>query len=165
MPDVGMAQFQMDRQRRVLLACEKWWPLVGPNTLQNRSDCSGFVISVAGELGILLNGNANAIYYAIQLSPWTRLGVGDFAANLAAAAATNGSFVVGAWRNSAGGNGHVAVIVDTNHSSANVPFRSRAIAYWGTLGAEGKKYERHSLSWGDTKRPQVLYASRGINLM
>lgn len=164
MPDVGMAQYQMGRQRRIILACERWSPTTGPNGLPNRSDCSGFVKSVARDVGVLLNGDANEIFNAIQLAPWTRLGVGDSAAHLAAVAATNGKLVVGAWRNPSGDNGHVAVIVDTSYSSPTVPHRTRAIAYWGTLGAEGEKYAKHSLSWSQAKRPHVLYAARDIAL-
>ena len=164
MPDVGMAEHQMGRQRRIVLACEKWWPVTGPNGLPNRSDCSGFVKSVAQELGITLLGNANDIFNSIQSAPWSRLGIGDSAAHLAAVAATNGMFVIGAWRNSSGGNGHVAVIVDTNYSSPTVPYRDRAIAYWGTLGSDGEKYAMHTASWGAAKRPQVIYAAREITL-
>jgi cell wall-associated NlpC family hydrolase len=150
-PDVGMADYQMGRQRRIIMACEKQWPLMGPNNLINSADCSGFVQSVAKELGIALGGNANAMYTAIQSPPWSRLGVGDHAAHLAAVAATNGKFVIGAWKNPSGGNGHVAV---------TVPHRTRAIAYWGTLGSEGEKYAKHSESWNSTRRAQVLYSAR-----
>jgi len=157
-----MADFQMGRQRRVIMACEKYWPRIGPNNKLNSADCSGFVQSVANELGVELVGNANAIYSAILQSPWSRVGAGDAAAHLAAVAATNGKFVIGAWKNSSGGNGHVAVIVDTNYSSHTVPHRTRAIAYWGTLGSEGERYGKHSNSWGNTKRPQVVYAAHDI---
>jgi hypothetical protein len=163
MPDVGMAQFQMTRQRRIINACEKWWPLIGPSNLVNKSDCSGFVTSVAKELDVSLVGDANCIYTKIQGAGWSVLGFGDSAAHLAAVAATNGLFVVGAWRNPSGGRGHVAVIVDTNYSSPSVPYRTRALAYWGTLGAEGQKRSLHSESWGVTKRPQVLYAATNIS--
>jgi hypothetical protein len=164
MADVGMAEFQMGRQRRVLMACEKWWPLTGPNDKPNKSDCSGFVRSVATELGIALAGDANKIYDTIQRAPWSQLGTGDLAAHLAAVAATNGKFVVGAWRNpNPGGNGHVAIIVDTNYSASTVLHRTRAIAYWGTLGAEGRQYRKHSESWGASIRAQVLYAACDVS--
>ena len=164
MPDAGMASFQMSRQRRIILACEKWWPLLGPNNLPNRSDCSGFVRSVAKELGLPLTGQANDIYLQIQQAPWSVLGRGNAAAHLAAVAATNGKFVIGAWRNPSGGNGHVAVVVDTNYSSTTPPFHLRALAYWGTLGLEGKKRQVHSLSWGPDKQQEVLYAAVDIDV-
>jgi hypothetical protein len=127
--------------------------------LANKSDCSGFVSSVASELGVALRGTANEIYHAIQMPPWCVLGTGDHAAHLAAVAATNGKFVVGAWRAPSAGNGHVAVIVDTNYSSNTVPHRTRAIAYWGALGSEGEMHAPHSRSWNATKRPQVVYSA------
>ena len=165
MPDVGMADYQMSRQRKVISACEKWWPLTGPHRLVNKSDCSGFVSSVASELGVPggLTGSANEIFHKIQRSPWSVLGTGDHAAHLAAVAATNGKLVVGAWREPSGGNGHVAIIVDTNYASATVPFRTRALAYWGTLGSEGEKRSIHSNSWGASKRPQVVYSAIDIS--
>jgi hypothetical protein len=165
MPDVGMAVYQMSRQRKVIFACEKWWHRMGPNHLANKSDCSGFVSSVASELGVPggLTGSANDMYHKIQSSPWSVLGAGDHGAHLAAVAATNGKFVVGAWRNPSGGHGHVAVIVDTNYSSATVPHRTRALAYWGTLGSEGEKRSIHSNAWGASKRPHVIYSAMDIS--
>jgi hypothetical protein len=164
MPDVNMADYQMSRQRKVVAACEKWWSRMGPNQLVNKSDCSGFVSSVASELGIKLSGKANDMYYKIQQIPWSVLGRGDHAAHLAAMAAANGKFVVGAWRDPNGGDGHVGVIVDTNYATAKIPFRERAIAYWGRLHSEGKAYEVHSLSWAVQKRPQVVYSAIDISL-
>lgn len=169
MPDVGMAQFQMSRQRRVILACEKWWPVMGSNQLPNYADCSSFVKSVANELGVALTGNANAIYNLIQMPPWSRLGSGDSAAHLAAVAATNGMFVVGAWKNpDPNESGHVAIVVDTNYSSHSLG--RRAIAYWGQIGPKGhlaegrgKRYRVHSESWGTSKLPNVIYAACNIS--
>lgn len=160
MPDAGMAAYQMGRQHRVILACEKWWPLTGPHNLPNSSDCSGFVQSVARELRITLGGSANAIFRTIQSKPWSPLGFGDHAAELAAVAATNGLFVIGAWQNpNPHGNGHVGVIVDTNYSDAVAPHRAYARSFWGTLNSVGQQYGKHSESWGRDKRPHVLYAS------
>jgi cell wall-associated NlpC family hydrolase len=162
MPDVGMASHQMGRQRRIISACEKWWPLTGPNGVQNSADCSGFVRSVASDLGILLIGQANDIYQVIQLPPWSRLGTGEAAAELAGAAASNGKFVIGAWRETSGGHGHVAVIVDANSAAGTPAMRKRALAYWGALHGTGKKYAVHSQSWGKDKLPDVLYAARDL---
>jgi hypothetical protein len=171
MPDVGMAEFQMSRQRRVIMACEKWWPLTGQNQLPNKADCSSFVNMVAKELGVNLHGDANFIHGLVQSSPWSILGRGDDAATVAAVAATNGMFVVGAWENpNPGKHGHVAVIVDTNYSSPSPGLRKRAVAYWGQIGPEehqaeglGKKYTLHSESWGSGKRPLVIYACCSIS--
>lgn len=163
MPDVGQAEYQMGRQRRVIVACERLWPQIGVQGRLNKSDCSAFVIAVAREIGILMAGPyANDIYREVSSAPWQRVGVGNAAAQMAAVAATNGKFVVGAWRNPTGGHGHVAVIVDTSYSSPQIPFRSRAIAYWGTLGAIGERYQKHSDSWNSAKQAQVLYAVRDI---
>lgn len=164
MPDVGMAEFQLSRQRRVILACEKWWPVMGSNGHPNYADCSSFVKAVASELGVTLVGNANAICDLIRKPPWSPLGSGDHAAQLAATAATNGMFVVGAWKNpDPNENGHLAVIVDTNYSSRTPGFRNRAMAYWGQLGGRGQRRGKHSDSWGADKRPNVFYAARDIS--
>lgn len=74
MPDIGMADFQMTRQRRVIAACEKWRPLAGPHGKANFADCSGFVVSVARELEITLHGQANDITEEFFKRPciWTR---------------------------------------------------------------------------------------------
>ena len=163
MPDVGMADYQMSRQHRIIAACEKWWPLEGPNGKLNYSDCSGFVASVASELGVPLSGNANAMYAAIQKEGWSILGHGDSAAHLAAASARCGMFVVGAWKNANGANGHVSIIVDTNYSSKTPAYQKRAVAYWGHLDSVGQKYALHSQSWGANKRPHVLYSAHQIS--
>jgi len=184
MPDVDMAEFHMGRQRRVILACEKWWPLTGSNPLPNSADCSGFVKSVAREIGVTLTGDANMIYNAIQHSPWSRLESPDDAAQLAALAASNGMFVVGAWKNPDPRQyGQVAVIVDTNCSSRSPGFRkralasgrqigleSRAMAYWGRIGPEGHEAQgqdkgdpMHSESWSSAERPTVIYAACTIS--
>lgn len=163
MPDAGMAHYQTTRRHRVLLACEKCWPLTGPNALPNKADCSGFVVSVARELGITLSGDANEIFNALQRRPWSVIGIGESAAATAAVAATNGKFVVAAWRNPTGGSGHVAVIIDTNQSHKTVAFQGRARAYWGTLGAVGMKYAMHTDSFGTQKRPAVIYSAHDIS--
>lgn len=162
MPDAGMADFQLDRQHKIILACEKWWPLIGPNGLPNRADCSGFVKSVAQELGIILTGDANHIYQTIQKAPWSPLGFGDQAAHLAAIAATNGKFVLGASQGPSNGNGHAVIIVDTNYSSPTRGHRKRAIAYWGKLHSVGAQYTKHSDSWRETERARVFYAARDL---
>ena len=162
MPDVGQAEFQMGRQHRVIQACEKWWP-------HHRLDCNAFVRAVALELGITLNGDANHIHDTIGHAPWSSIGIGNAAASLAAVAATNGAFVVGAWKNPSG-HGHVAVIVDTNYSSHTAPHRNHAIAYWGQLpptqpaatGSGPREHASHTLSWGSSTQPHVLYASHAI---
>jgi cell wall-associated NlpC family hydrolase len=159
MPDVGMAEYQASRRHRILAACEKWWPLTGPHALPNKADCSGFVASVASELGVTLNGTANDIFLAVQHPPWSVIGTGEAAASNAAVAATNGYFVVAAWRAAGGGHGHVAVIVDTTQYHKTKAFQGRARAYWGTLGGEGKKYAMHTESFGTAKRPSVVYAA------
>ena len=157
MPDVGMTTFQVSRQQKIIAACEKCWPAYS-------SDCSGFVKAVAQELGVSLYGNANAIFDEIHNAPWQAIGSGDSSATCAGVAASNGLFVVGAWKNpNSGESGHVAVIVDSNNSSHTVPYRNRAMAYWGQLGGVGEKYEMHSQSWGSSKRPEVFYSSHVIS--
>ena len=163
MPDAGTAHFQVSRHDRVMRACEKWWPLVGPHALPNCSDCSGFVISVARDLGVTLAGRANDIFAAIQRKPWSVLGAGDAAAQTAAIAATNGFFVVAAWKSPNRSSGHVAVIVDTNQNHKTRAFQGRARAYWGTLGDVGEKYGMHTSSFGEKKLPSVIYAAHEIS--
>ena len=139
MPDVGMAAYQMSRQRRLIAACEKWWPRTGPH---------GWRICQRTKISLRFRSRRRP-----------SLGTGDNAAHLAAVAAMNGKFVVGAWRTPSAGHGHVAVIVDTNYSSNTVPHRTRALAYWGTVGSEGEMHALHSKSWGTAKRSQVVYSA------
>lgn len=162
MPDAGMAHFQTTRHRRIILACEQCWPLTGPHALPNKSDCSGFVASVARILGVSLFGTANEIFAAIQRKPWSVIGRGEVAASDAAVAATNGYFVVAAWKAESGSSGHVAVIVDTNQHHNVRAFQGRAKAYWGMLGSVGDKYAMHTSSFGRAKLPHVIYSAYAI---
>jgi hypothetical protein len=47
LPDVGMADYRITRQRKAISACEKWWPLVAPHCVLNKSDCSPGVLGNA----------------------------------------------------------------------------------------------------------------------
>jgi hypothetical protein len=163
MPDAGMANYQASRHQRIIAACEKWWLLTGPHDLPNKEDCSGFVASVAGELGIDLHGSANDIYLEVQRKPWSTLGTGEAAATLAAIAATNGRFVVAAWQAPPGKHGHVAVIVNSNQYHKVRAFQGRAMAYWGTLGSVGQRYSMHTNAFGAEKLPRVIYASHELS--
>lgn len=152
------------------MACERRWPMMGSSGLLNQSDCSSFVNAVAKDVGIELNGDANQIFVSIKQSPWSFIGQGDHGAHLAAVAATNGDFVIGAYKNP-GGHGHVAVIVDTNYHSMIAAKRERALAYWGQIGPKGqestgagRKRSVHSLSWGASIRNGVIFASRPISI-
>ena len=140
----------------------KWWPLTGPHALPNKSDCSGFVASVASELGITINGSASEIFDAIQRKPWWVIGMGEASASTTAIAATNGYLVVAA-RKATSGSGHVAVIVDTNQNHKVRAFQGRATAYWGTLGSVGQKYQMHTSSFGAGKRPHIVYAAHEVS--
>ena len=165
MPDVGMADYQMTRQKKIIQACEKWWPREGPHRVLNKSDCSGFVRSVAIELKVPFPNNvnnANDIYFAIHSGPWSRIGFGSSAAHLAGAAAANGKFVIGA-NYMKGAHGHVIVVVDMNQASSQVPFRD-VIGYWGKLNGVGKEHERISLAWRRSAFASVIFAAREFNL-
>jgi hypothetical protein len=152
--DVGGAEVAA-RRSRVIAACTKRWP-------DNQGDCSAFVREVAHDLGLTLNGNANAIYTQIAKAPWVRVGIGVQASATAGLSAGEGKFVVAAEQGQE--NGHVAVVVDYRNAfdSYTQVDRDKAVAFWGKLHSVGKEYGRITLSWTAADLQRVLFAYQVI---
>jgi hypothetical protein len=125
---------------KVVTACDNHWE-------KYKSDCSGFVKAVAGELGVALQGDANAIADAIKNTPWKLLKDGVEAKQKAEL----GYFVLGALK--ASPNGHVVVVVPGELNRSKYP-----TAYWGSLGRVGKKKTTINWSWTVTDLEKVYYA-------
>ena len=118
-----------------------------------KSDCSGFVHAVAGDLGIVLSGNANAMVDAmdIKANGWIALGHDPA---LAISYANRGFFVVAGLK--AAGHGHVVVIVPT-------PAGSRyPLGYWGRLGGVGREKTGINWSWNHHDLPEVDYYAKPV---
>lgn len=125
----------------VVAACEKYWDAY-------KDDCSGFAGAVAGELGILLAGQANDIVDLMGTFWWHTLSDGA-AANIHAIL---GYFVIGGLKKNPG-NGHVVVVVPGEVNQGKYP-----TGYWGSLGGVGKKATTINWSWNATDRDKVKYA-------
>lgn len=119
-------------------ACENDWDTW-------KSDCSGFLKAVAGDLGVTLAGQANDIIDMIGRAPWLQVG---HDAEKAASYASMGYFVVAGLK--ALPNGHVAVIVPG-------PAKPYPLGYWGRLGGTGRKNSTINWAWNHTDLPNVWY--------
>ena len=122
-------------------------------------DCSGFACAVAAQLGIALNGLANAIVDTIRGGgPWTMLADGIAASQQAAA----GKFVIcglkGSEQAQPDPHGHVVVVVAGEPlAHGKYPF-----AYWGRLGGGGQKDQTVNWAWTVADRDKVTYATHDI---
>jgi hypothetical protein len=137
--------------KRIKEACEKHWEA-------NKSDCSGFARAVAGELGVILTGNADAIVAAIgQAGAWTSVSDGVAAKQKADA----GHLVIGGLKGSAHqparAHGHVVVVVAGNLALGKYP-----TGYWGSLGAVGKMNTTINWAWNKADRDNVHYAYKVV---
>ncbi|TRX74230.1 NlpC/P60 family protein [Pseudomonas mangiferae] len=130
-----------DKAQKIIALCETHWAA-------HKRDCSGFVKSVADELGIPLSGQANAMVDQIQRAPWKVLANGREAQRHAAL----GDLVIAGLK--ANPHGHVVIVVDGPLSQGKYP-----TAYWGSLGGVGKKNTTLNWSWNATDRDRVIYAS------
>lgn len=128
--------------------CENEWEA-------NKSNCSGFVKAVATDLGITLTGQADDIVDQIQGAGWTSIADGVQAKTKA----EEGWLVVagqkGADHVPPATNGHVVVVVSGQLASGKYP-----TAYWGTLGAVGKKDTTLNFAWNKESRDNLVYAGR-----
>ena len=115
------------------------------------NDCSGFVKAVAGDLGIVMTGQANDIVDEIQTAPWTKLADGVAAKGKA----DLGFFVVGGLKDTP--NGHVVVVVAGPLAHGKYP-----TGYWGRLGGTGKKSTTINWAWDADDRDNVTYAYRTL---
>jgi hypothetical protein len=143
------------KRSRIIAACTRRWPF-------NQGDCSAFVRAVAGDCGVVLSGNANAIYEQIASGPWVRIGVGASAASVAGVTAGEGRLVIAARQDQP--HGHVAVVVDYRNAfdSYSAIDRRKAVAFWGSLNFVGAEYTRITKSWSSADLQGVLFAYREL---
>jgi hypothetical protein len=139
-----MGETAEDIPALVKKACEDNWEA-------HKADCSSFVKAVAERLGISVSGQANDIIIHIR-SQWTRATSGVDAA----AKAAEGKFVIGGLE--AEPNGHVVVVVSGPLNRAKYPS-----AYWGRLGAVGRKNQTINWSWNEIDRDKVEYYYASID--
>ncbi|MBI3074982.1 MAG: hypothetical protein HYY92_02075 [Parcubacteria group bacterium] len=118
----------------VVEICEKHWE-------EHKSNCSGLVKAVAGELGIRLVGQANDIMDQLQSPPWRPLSNGIEANKRA----SDGKFVIGGRKDSP--NGHVVIVVDAKGRELNRG--EHPFAYWGQLHGVGRKND--TVNWAFPK--------------
>ncbi len=133
------------KSQKIIDLCEEYWAA-------NKSNCSGFVKSVATSLDISLSGQANSIIKTIGRSPWTVLKSGVEANTQAG----KGMFVVAGLEDSP--NGHVVIVVSGTLEHGKYP-----TAYWGSLGGIGKKNKTINWSWNKSDRDKVVYAAIAIS--
>jgi hypothetical protein len=124
----------------------------------NQNDCSGFARSVAGQLGVPLEGLANTIVETISSGMgWEPLEDGFAAAEAAEA----GKFVIGGLRGSdqahPSEHGHVVVVVGEPLAHEMYPS-----AYWGRLGGGGQKDQTVNFAWNTDDRDNVFYAQHDV---
>jgi hypothetical protein len=138
------------RDKKLISACEKHWDA-------QKANCSGFVKAIAGEFGITLTGQADAIVDQMKGEGWEAVRDGAAAAVLA----ESGRFVLaglkGAEHRPVAAHGHVVVVVGKPLAHAKYP-----CAYWGTLGGEGKKDTTLNYAWNKTDRDAITYSVRAI---
>ncbi len=137
---------------RVLTICESNWEA-------NKSDCNAFVKAVSEALGVTgLAGDADQITGIITGHGWRQLANGVEAKE----AADAGELVVGGLRgsehNPARAHGHVVIVVTGGLAKEKYP-----TAYWGSLGAVGKKNTTVNFSWREGDRDKVHYAAKVLS--
>ena len=144
----------------ILQACKDSWEEEWIKGLKNKDNCSGFVKSVAGKLGVPLNSAANADQIVDEIAAsWTKI-----ADPLEAwRKAITGSFVLAGLKSSdharARNNGHVVVITDGKL------YRQKYPPCWG--GSIGSAQSQGDKSvgevWGPGDRDNIgYYLFRGV---
>jgi hypothetical protein len=123
----------------------------------NKSDCSGFVKSVATAFSINLTGQADNIVDQITSSGWTILSDGIDAKNKA----DDGLFVVAGLKSFDNvpqqRNGHVAIIVSGELAQQKYP-----TGYWGKYGGVGEKNKTINWAWNRDSRDKVIYSAKPV---
>jgi len=139
-----------DTAQRIINTCEADFDA-------NNDACNNFLIAVASDLGITLNGLADDIVDQIQGNGWAVLVDGPDAK----AKADLGWFVVAGLKGADNvppqDHGHVAVIVTGPLANGKYP-----TGYWGMLDGQGKKNTTINWAWNAASRDLVIYAGRQI---
>lgn len=128
----------MAEQKDIKTLCETEWD-------QWKHDCSGFLKAVAGDLGVTLSGDANAIIDTMSQGAWIQVGSdSDKAVNYAGM----GYLVVAGLK--ATHHGHVVIIM---------PGQSKPypLGYWGRFGGTGRKNTAINFSWKHADLANVQY--------
>lgn len=137
----------------VVRACEQEWDAY-------KSDCSGFLRAVAGRVGIpvpTLDANGIVGWLEGDASGFERLDDGSAARD----AAVGGRFVIGGLKgpdhNPPRAHGHVVIVVGGDLAHGRYP-----AAYWGSLGAVGRKAATVNYAWTSADRDAVEYYARSL---
>jgi hypothetical protein len=132
--------------QRVIACCETHWQA-------HKSDCSGFVKAVANDLTIALSGNADDITDYLRGLPNQTT---DGAA--ASSWSEHDKLVIACLKGSEHTpprlHGHVVIVVPGELAHGKYP-----VAYWGTLGGEGKKRKPLNWAWNHNDRDRILFAA------
>lgn len=111
-----------------------------------KADCSGFAKAVCAHAGARLQGQANHLLDFFEASSeWESMGSDPEAA---CAMASGGWLIIGGLKQRP--NGHVVVVVKS-------PPLRHPVAYWGRLGAVGRKRSGVNWSWNHTDLALVKY--------
>lgn len=136
----------MTTAQDIVAACKREWPAF-------KGDCSGFARAVAARLNVPLAGLANEIVDHVR-AHWRVLPDGP----AAIAVAERGELVIAGLRGdeqkSPSAHGHVVIVVPGEPAHGRYPR-----AYWGRLGAEGKRGETLNFAWNKRDRDRITYAA------
>jgi hypothetical protein len=150
-PEMTLSRFRMPSApnpmaARIIEVCEQEWPA-------DKSDCSAFVRDVAGQFGVVLNGQADDIVDQIRAG-WRRLADGPAAKR----AADDGLLVVAGLKGSEQAepaqHGHVVIVVSGPLAQGKYPS-----AYWGKLDGVGEKNKTINWAWRAGDRDRVTFAA------
>jgi len=126
-------------------SCEAHWD-------SYKSDCSGFVKTVAADFGIVLNGQADDIVDQMNSSSWQSAANGIEAKSKADTGYLVLAGLKGADHTPPRSHGHVVVVVTGPLANGKYP-----TAYWGSLGGVGKKNATLNYAWNSSDRDNVIY--------
>jgi hypothetical protein len=140
---------------QITQACSGLWP-------NNNAACNQFVIAVAAQFGVVLNGLADNIVDEIQGAGWTALADGA----AAGAAAAQGQLVVGAEKGAThvppATEGHAVIVV-----SGPLALNEYPTAFWGSddpnVRAMGDGTNTVNYAWNKNSRDLVTYAAHDVN--
>jgi len=141
----------------IVAACTRSWDMSHIAGTLNRNNCSGFVHSVAAELGVPLpSGNADSIMGGLaQSAEWKKLDNGEEAAKKAAEGYLVIAGLKGNEHQPGRNNGHVAVVI------SGPLYRGKYPRCWsGSIaGSVGQSQGLRSIGelWNRTDRDLVKY--------